>query len=156
MPKRMADVFSVGYSGLTPTQLRGMALFLGALVIDTRSNPASRKVGFSRKALEQLLGDRYVWMGDTLGGRLPKASEVGLTKIRTWSAAGQRTLLLCVEAAPGDCHRHHMIAKQLLPDHDVRHIIDDEVIRASELQRAIDDDDDYECESFDDITPGKT
>jgi len=57
-------------------------------------------------------------------------------------------------AAPGDCHRHHLIAIPLLArDVDLVHVYsprgeEPELIRASELRRSIDDDDEYAYETI--------
>jgi hypothetical protein len=69
--------------------------------------------------------------------------------------AGRRVLLLCLEAAPGDCHRHRAIALRLLPAIDVAHVYGDEVILASELERAILAHDDYAFTPLDDALAGR-
>ena len=60
-----------------------------------------------------------------------------------------------MEHAPGDCHRHMTIALPLAEmGVTVRHVFDDEVVEAAELQRSIDagDDGEYECTSLEDET----
>lgn len=140
----MSAIYTIGYQRLTPRALERIADALGIeLVIDVRSVPSSRKPGFSRGALSALLGDRYEWRGDTLGGR-PGPTAAGLTAL---AREPRRVLLLCLEEAPGDCHRHRTIAVPLAKRRiAVTHIFRDELIAASELQRAIDDGDEYGCE----------
>lgn len=138
-------IYSIGYQKLELDDLKDIAEQFDAVVVDVRSVPSSRKKGFSRKALEDALGPFYVFKGDHLGGRAPGVIIEGLNWLKTFS---HNTMLLCMEEAPGECHRHHDIATRLLPSIDVTHIYQNELIKASELQRALDEDNDYSCRLF--------
>ncbi len=105
-------------------------------LIDIRSQPYSRfKPDFSREALEKHLkqyGIRYVFMGDTLGGRPTDSTcyvdgRVDYAKVRdkpfyqegikrlhgAWEKQ-VRVVLMCSEAKPQDCHRSKLIGNTLI------------------------------------------
>jgi hypothetical protein len=116
--------------------------------------------GFGNRQLESLLGYRYVYRGDELGGRPPGVSERGLLWLAylvrlhestSHGATHQNVAIMCMEEAPGDCHRHHAIALPLARRTSVEclHIYRNELIEPTELQRSIDTDTDYDCELFD-------
>ena len=142
-------IYSIGYAALTPERLDAIASHFQAVVVDVRSIPTSRHRGFGGRQLAALLGPgRYVWKGDVLGGRPPGVLPEGLAFLRALEP-DQNVLLLCMEEAPGDCHRHRAIALALLPEIDVVHICQDELVDASELQRAIEEDDEYDADLLD-------
>jgi uncharacterized protein (DUF488 family) len=136
-------IYTVGYATLTPTALERLVTKLRIdLLVDARAKPWSRKPGFARGALERQLGNKYQWAGTVLGG-FQQTTAVGIAMLRRLHASDQRVLVMCMEHAPGDCHRHSEIAMRLLPHIDCVHVFDNEGVLASELQRAIDRDDDY-------------
>lgn len=120
------------------------------VVVDVRSAPYSRYVPhFNRAALEnsvRLTGMEYRYAGDYLGGRPedPRLyrQEEGKDKQRpdykamaeteryqrgikrlTKIAREKRTVLLCSEENPANCHRQHLISQTLLAmDIEVLHI----------------------------------
>jgi uncharacterized protein (DUF488 family) len=128
-------LYTVGYQHHTPETLRNLLDSLQVdLLVDVRSSPRSRKRGFGRAKLEGYFGKRYQWRGDRLGGRGAGPTKAGLDEL----ARDRRTLMLmCMEEAPGDCHRHGSIAVRLLPRLDVCHVFRDQVIRASSLEACI-------------------
>ena len=146
----MPTIFSVGYQKLTPTKLVKLVKDLDCVLIDCRSYPSGRvKKGFSRLDLTVALGTRYEWHGTELGGKGRSVTREGLDRLQ---ADPRRLMLLCMEHSPGDCHRHHTIAVALAKEGVVvRHIYEDEVIDAPELQRAIDEDDEYEYEALGEV-----
>ncbi len=132
-----ASILTVGYGNRSIEDL--IALMRRECVqflIDVRSSPLSRfKPEFSREPLEQamrLAGIRYVFMGDTLGGRPqdPSCYEnghviydlvqqkaffcEGIDRLLDASAKGFQVCLLCSESRPEDCHRSKMIGVSLL------------------------------------------
>lgn len=144
-------ILSIGYEKLTPAQLAEIARRLDVTVVDCRSLPYGRvKRGFGRDQLAALLGARYTPQGHHLGGRVlsgrfAKVSQgtaaKGLDWIEGQVRAGAALLLLCQEETPGDCHRHHKIARPLAArGFDVVHIYRDELISAASLQAALDED----------------
>ncbi len=104
-------------------------------LIDVRSAPYSRyKPEFSKESLEIELtkhGIRYVFMGDTLGGRPDdeacyvngnvdyekvKAAEFyqrGIQRLHTAFMQQQRVVLMCSEGKPEECHRCKLIGATL-------------------------------------------
>lgn len=114
-------------------------------LVDVRSAPFSKfKPAFSRDALDAALkakGIRYVFMGDTLGGRPPdpdcyvdgkvdydrvkatKPFRRGIERLRTAWEKSLRICLMCSEGKPEDCHRSKLIGQVLEAEHlGVRHI----------------------------------
>jgi hypothetical protein len=135
-----AKIYTIGYECLKPARLSRIAEGLNAIVIDCRSRPVSRRPGFGGNQLRELLGDRYVWRGDCLGGMPPTSTT---RKGIAWLSALQgNCLLMCLEEAPGDCHRHSLICGPHFPD--AVHIFRNELVTARELARAIRDDDEPE------------
>ncbi len=107
-----------------------------AFVIDVRSQPHSRYTPhFSREVLEISLQQqqmRYVFMGDTLGGRpeddgcyvngKPEYAIIktkhfflqGIERLRTAWEKQLRVAVLCSEAKPQQCHRSKLIGNTLV------------------------------------------
>ena len=133
-------LYTIGYSRRTARNILAIATELDAVVIDVRGSPRSRKADFNRPALERVMGARYVWRGETLGNYAPNVvTPEGLRWLEQFGDK-RHAILMCMEGPPGDCHRHHMIARPL---GGVCHIFDGALIDSAELQRAIDEDDDY-------------
>lgn len=152
-------IYTLGYQGHTVATFDALVERLGVTQLcDVRGVPRSRVAGFSGKALADRFGERYEAHGATLGNRGEgRVSPEGLALVGAWSAsrASGVVALLCQCGAPGDCHRHQLIAVPLLERGvDLVHVYaprgeEVELIRASELQRALDADDDYEYETID-------
>lgn len=129
-------IFTIGYGART------LDAFLAVLkrheigyLIDVRSAPYSKfKPEFSRSALEKSLqaaGIRYLYMGDTLGGRpddpdcyedgkvlYDKLREKpfyreGIGRLRAAFARQVRVVLMCSEGKPEQCHRSKLIGETL-------------------------------------------
>lgn len=131
-------IYTIGYSRLTHEDLAEIVRGLDTILIDCRFKPVSRRPGFGGGQLAAALGSRYQAHGHHLGG-YGHISADGIEFLRSHLG---NLLLLCKEEAPGDCHRHSDICAPYFPD--AIHIFRDEMFTARELQRAIDDDDDYE------------
>jgi len=150
-------VFTIGYGA------RDIDAFIAALrqhdiefLLDVRSRPFSRyKPDFSKDALEGHVRDagiRYVFMGDTLGGRPDDPAcydaagkvnyaavearalyQAGLDRVANAHAQGRRVALMCSEGKPENCHRSKLIGKSLsgrgIP---VRHIDENGALLAQE------------------------
>jgi uncharacterized protein (DUF488 family) len=144
------NIFTVGYRGLTPSELVGLVRQLRAVLIDVRSVASGRvKRGFAKADLKKLLGGRYEHRPE-LGGRGSGPTEETLDRL---AAEKRRVVLMCACDRPGDCHRHGLIALPLASRGvEVLHVWRDEVIEARELQRAIDDETEYECEDLAEFT----
>jgi len=121
-------IFTIGYGA------REIDAFIAALqqqhiefLLDVRSRPYSRyKPDFSREALEGHLrraGIRYVFLGDTLGGRPADPTcydyaqveqrafyHEGLERVARAHEQGRRVALMCSEGKPEACHRSKLIS----------------------------------------------
>lgn len=104
-------------------------------LVDVRSQPYSRfNPDFSKEAFERRLKQhsiRYVFMGDTLGGRPKDGScyvdgkvdyarvrekpfyQKGISYLHTAWGKQLRIALMCSEAKPQDCHRTKLIGNTL-------------------------------------------
>lgn len=133
----MTAIYTIGYGA------RDIDAFIAVLrryniayLIDVRSQPYSRyKPDFSKDALEEHLrrgGIRYVYMGDTLGGRPDDPTcydaegkvdytavaqrdfyQAGIERLtKAWSQ-GLSVSLMCSEGKPEMCHRSKLIGHTL-------------------------------------------
>lgn len=114
-------------------------------LVDVRSQPYSRfNPDFSKDALEKLLKQhsiRYIFMGETLGGRPRDGScyldgkvdyakvreksfyQKGISYLHTAWRKQLRIALMCSEAKPQECHRTKLIGNTLTEENiDVAHI----------------------------------
>jgi hypothetical protein len=130
-------IFTIGYSALRPVRLFEIATQLRATVIDCRYKPYSRIPGFDMPMLKVLFNGQYEWHGYQLGGFGHTTSE-GIAFLRKQR---RNVLLMCMEEAPGECHRHRDICAPYFPA--ALHIFKDEMIKCVELERALTLDEDY-------------
>jgi|SRR5579862_705973 len=130
------SIFTVGYADRSLGELVSLLQCEDIkFLIDVRSIPVSRfKPEFSRDSLESSLkahGIRYVFMGDSLGGRPsdPTCYEnghviyrlvqdrpffrSGIDRLLNAAAGGHRVCLMCSESRPEDCHRSKLIGVAL-------------------------------------------
>jgi len=114
-------------------------------VVDVRSQPYSRfNPEFSKELFEKQLkqcGIRYIFMGDTLGGRPNDSTcyvdgkvdyaklreksfyQEGLDRIRAAWEKQLRFALMCTEIKPEECHRGKLIGNSLVEQQiDIAHI----------------------------------
>lgn len=130
-------IYTIGYGA------RDIAVFFDTLrrygiayVIDVRSMPYSRfKPDFSKDRLEdhaRQAGIRYVYMGDTLGGRPDDPAcydaegkvdyarlaerpfyQTGIDRLAKAQSQGLPVTIMCSEGKPESCHRSKLIGKTL-------------------------------------------
>lgn len=175
----MTAIYTIGYGA------RDIDAFIAALrryniayLIDVRSQPYSRyKPDFSKDALEEHLrrgGIRYVYMGDTLGGRPDDPTcydaegkvdytavtqrdfyQAGIERLtKAWSQ-GLTVSLMCSEGKPEMCHRSKLIGRTLT-EHGltVTHIDEhDEAISQAEVILRLTG---GQLSLFEDARPGST
>jgi uncharacterized protein (DUF488 family) len=156
-------IFTIGYGARTVEEL---AAVLQAqrieYLIDVRTAPYSRyKPEFSKDVLEAALkmyGIRYLYMGDSLGGRPDDPTcyvdgkvdysrvqarpfyQAGIARIQAAFAQGRRVVLMCSEGKPEECHRAKLIGATLtslgIP---VAHIDEnDELCTQAQVQERLD------------------
>jgi uncharacterized protein (DUF488 family) len=151
-------IYSIGYQNIEPADLVGVVSALGgAIVVDCRANPMSRKRGWGNLQLDALFKryeiDYRRW-GAILGGR-GNTTDDGIDRLVSLYKSWDDVVCLCLEESPNACHRHHDVANRVIARGlDVVHVIADagkdardaEVFLASELNRCLaDGDDGYEC-----------
>lgn len=138
-PSALIPIYTVGYGNRSIEEL--IELLHNhkiAYLIDVRSAPYSRyKPEFSKAPLGKELekhGIRYVFMGDTLGGRPDdetcyingkvdyekvKATETyqrGIQRLHTAFSQQQPIALMCSEGKPEACHRCKLIGATLIQE----------------------------------------
>jgi uncharacterized protein (DUF488 family) len=143
----MTKLFTIGYEGAT------IAAFLDTLaaagvktLVDVRAVAASRKPGFSKKALAAALAERGIAyrhlqrLGTPVEGRAAaragdpaKMRDIYLAHLEATDAQAEmamlvdqaresRSALLCFERRPGDCHRSVLFDALATPDLAVEHL----------------------------------
>lgn len=134
-------LYSIGYSGMrAASELLDLAQSLDAVIIDVRARPVSRKSGFSRWNLAAVLGERYEWHGDKLGGRKagekPAVTAEGI-QLLSRRIADENLILMCLEHEPWLCHRHLDICSPYFPE--AVHLLhgEDVGIRAMDVDAAL-------------------
>jgi len=104
------------------------------ILVDCRHRPFSQRPEFSGDRLADQFGARYQQRGHELDGH-DHTTVDGIDRLRL-DAERATLLLLCMEEAPGDCHRHHAICGPHFPA--AVHIFRDEQFTAKTLQDALD------------------
>lgn len=137
----MSRIFTIGHSSAPSEELLDLLdRFAIGTVVDVRSMPYSRHVPwYDTKKLAALLAEcalGYLFAGDRLGGKpaglasLPpgqlfarvRSSEAfsqGIDDLLARAATGERLCLLCAEEDPERCHRHHLVAQELVRNRGV-------------------------------------
>ncbi|HET9999274.1 MAG TPA: DUF488 domain-containing protein [Ktedonobacteraceae bacterium] len=130
-------VYTIGYGNRSIEDFITLLQKYGIkYLVDLRSQPYSRyKPEFSKAALEQYLTRqqiRYVYMGDTLGGRPEDTGcytddgkvdytilrekdfyQRGISRLRTAWEKQYAIALMCSELKPQECHRGKLIGNTL-------------------------------------------
>ena len=136
MPEQLIPIYTIGYGS------RSLEAFTAVLqryhiayLLDIRSAPYSRyKPEFAKDALQAALaaqGIRYLFIGDSLGGRPNDAAcytdgkvdyekvktmafyQEGISRIQTAFLQQQAVVLMCSEGKPENCHRSKLIGTTL-------------------------------------------
>lgn len=162
-PTTVIPIYTIGYGARSVEELAAVLHGCGIeYLIDVRTAPYSRfKPEFSKDALEAALkghGIRYVYLGDSLGGRPADPTcyvddkvdyarvqdkafyRAGIARIQTAFAQQRRVMLMCSEGKPEECHRSKLIGATLtalgIP---VAHIDENDQIRTqAEVQERLD------------------
>jgi uncharacterized protein (DUF488 family) len=146
----MTTVFTIGSSNLDwSTFLRLLEHAEVGVILDVRSNPASRLPHFNRTALKERLNAAaigYVFLGVELGGRLRNggvpdyekmaASQLfadGIARVEEM-AARTRPALMCSEHEPLTCHRCLLVGRRLAErGNALAHILRDGTVEPNEV-----------------------
>jgi uncharacterized protein (DUF488 family) len=130
------SLFTIGYGARSlPEFLAELQKHQIAILVDVRTAPYSKfKPEFSKEVLEKQLaaaGIRYVFMGDTVGGQPKEPAcytdgkvdydkvqaqpffQAGLARLRNAAEQPRRTVLMCSEGHPEQCHRSKLIGEAL-------------------------------------------
>jgi activating signal cointegrator 1 len=107
----MTTIYTAGYAGWAPAQLKATVDELGATLLDIRYSPVSRRPEWTREALRTLLGARYAHV-PALGNRNYRAGgpialaapERALPTVAKALARGP-VILLCACMHAEECHR---------------------------------------------------
>ncbi|MGA2492093.1 MAG: DUF488 domain-containing protein [Roseiarcus sp.] len=143
-------ILSIGHSSHDWPTFRGLLdqAEIG-VIVDVRSNPASRLPHFNRTALKERLnaaGVGYVFLGVELGGRPRNGGVPDYEKMATSQvfaegiarveemAARTRPALMCSEHEPLTCHRCLLVGRRLVErGNSLAHILRDGTIQPSEV-----------------------
>ncbi len=116
-------VYGIGYTGRTLDELRHIIEQLDAVLVDIRFAPYSRNPQFRKDALEQALGDRYVYLR-AFGNRNYKGGPVALVDYDVGRAAlaalDKPALLMCMCKDPATCHRTAVMQRLAEEGYDVQ------------------------------------
>ena len=142
----IVPIYTIGYGNRSITDfINLLRKYKINFLIDVRSRPYSRySPDFSKEALERKLQQasiRYVFMGDTLGGRPDDSTcyvdgkvsyakvrekaffQNGIGRIRTAWEKQLYVAIMCSESKPHECHRSKLIGEVLIEQNiDVAHI----------------------------------
>lgn len=132
----VVPIYTIGYGARSVDELAAaLQTYAIEFVIDVRTAPYSRyKPEFSKDALEAALkshGLRYLYMGDSLGGRPDDPScyvegrvdyarvqdkpfyQAGIARVQNAFVQQRRVALMCSEGKPEECHRTKLIGATL-------------------------------------------
>ena len=121
----MFTIYPCGYSIHSDHIAALMHTDPSLLLIDLRATPSSPLAAWRRPYLVEAYGDRYGWLGETLGNAhyktggpiLLKNPDSGIAHLLELLEQGYNLLLLCGCARYETCHRHEVVAllKQAMP-----------------------------------------
>ncbi|MBC7809043.1 MAG: DUF488 domain-containing protein [Akkermansiaceae bacterium] len=154
----LLTVWTVGHSNQSAESLLRLLTDAGIdTLADVRTEPVSRYLPqFNQHDLREAVegaGIRYVFFGDSLGGRPPEAHfydeaghvrydrmaesdrfRNGVEKLLRGARRGLRIAMLCSEEDPLVCHRHLLVGRVLEKHHGVltRHLRGDGTAQSTE------------------------
>lgn len=120
-PPRRPPLYTLGYQGRTLAGIRRIVEAVGGVLVDVRASPKSRSPQFNRSSFEREFRDAYVSrpdLGGIVHGRTvhsdgPKPEALRWLRERAATPGASPLVLMCMERAPGDCHRHRLITGPL-------------------------------------------
>jgi uncharacterized protein (DUF488 family) len=142
-------LYTIGHGNRKPEDFLALLKVFGIeYLVDVRSQPYSKfNQQFNQNELKVFLeqnGIKYVFMGDTIGGRPKDASCYdnegkvdyeavkskefflnGIDRLKTAYKKGINVVIMCSESKPCECHRSKLIGKVLITDNIVLKHIDE-------------------------------
>ncbi|MHC4535688.1 MAG: DUF488 family protein [Planctomycetota bacterium] len=117
-------VYNMGYQFRTLEDMLKIIKEYGITVlVDVRSIPFSRKKDFNKNNLLQSLPCRYIWRGESLGGKEGERVsdwKNGLVEIANL-ARTEKVMLMCMEDDVNRCHRR-VLAELLALDYNILNV----------------------------------
>jgi uncharacterized protein (DUF488 family) len=111
-PRMTETVYTFGYSGRQLSELLALCEKVNGCVVDVRYSPRSRNPTWTRKRLQEALGDRYAWLRGfgninyRNGGPIVLAAfDEATAALGTLSPPGRSPIMLCACSQPTNCHR---------------------------------------------------
>lgn len=110
---KLNQVYTLGYTGTKPADIKATAIRLNATVVDIRFSPNSRVPQWSGQKLKELLGDRYLYVHD-LGNEGYKTGTLKIVNIDAGIRQlkdvlkGRGVILLCACKHVEECHRSYV------------------------------------------------
>jgi len=102
-------IYTIGYSGRTPSELLEIVELLGAQLVDVRYSPASRLPQWSGLRLRQLFGERYTHLRQFGNVNYKNGGPIQLVDYASGKvyldALERPAILMCVCSNPAICHR---------------------------------------------------
>ena len=105
-------IYTFGYTGQSLEFLRTVGDQVDGCVVDVRYSPRSRNPTWTRKRLQEALGDRYAWIKGfgninyRTGGPIALSDfDEGFNDLQPVLASGRNPVLLCACGDPAGCHR---------------------------------------------------
>jgi len=129
-------IYTIGHSNYTSAEfIEILRSHRVEIVVDIRSEPYSRRVPqFNKRTIERTLnnsGIKYIWKGKSLGGlqALPETViDEGIEELIELSK-DNKIIIMCSEREYIRCHRHFLIAKQLIDrGESVMHISGENIV----------------------------
>jgi len=104
-------IYTLGYTGTKPEQIKAIVKKLGALLVDIRFSPHSRVPQWESRNLKALLDPQYLWLKDLgnvnykNGGPIQLADGPKAAFMLAPILAHQPVILLCACKEVHTCHR---------------------------------------------------
>lgn len=103
-------VYTLGYVGRTPQQLKQLTQDLGLIILDIRFSPRSRALQWTKKRLQEVLGmDRYIHVKALGNENYKNGGEIKLVNYeagrRIIEGIGRPVALMCGCKDYHTCHR---------------------------------------------------
>ena len=110
------EIYTIGYVGRTPEEIKAIVDDLGACLVDIRYSPRSRQPQWSRKQLLALLGEKYLHLREWGNAAYKTGGPIQISDFEAGRAVIDRleapAILMCACSDATTCHRS-VVAEQL-------------------------------------------